>query len=259
VTGVLLRACHPLPATAVTLLSGALAYALGQPLSTSALAAATVGASQLSIGWANDAIDAPRDQAARRVDKPLVARPGLRRTVWIAAWIAAACTGLAAIGWGWPRGFLIFAALILAQLYNWPLKGTAFSVVPYVLCFGLLPAFLAPGVPIWVLVAAGLLGGAAHFVNVIPDLADDAATGVRGLPHRLGARPSLYLASFLLLATTVVLVAGATPPLWAAVVATVGAGALPLLSHFAGPRTAFRGVIAIAALDVLLLVTSGVH
>ena len=34
--------------------------------------------------------------------------------------------------------------------------------------------------------AAAALGSAAHFVNVLPDLADDAATGVHGLPHRLG-------------------------------------------------------------------------
>jgi len=38
------------------------------------------------------------------------------------------------------------------------------------------------------LVAAALLGFAAHFANVLPVLRADAATGVRGLPQRLGPR-----------------------------------------------------------------------
>ena len=33
-----------------------------------------------------------------------------------------------------------------------------------------------------------------HFSNVLPDLDDDAATGVRGLPHRIGARGSALVA-----------------------------------------------------------------
>ena len=37
-------------------------------------------------------------------------------------------------------------------------------------------------------VAGALLGVGAHLVNALPDLADDEATGVRGLPHRLGPR-----------------------------------------------------------------------
>src|SRR3712207_7375206 len=32
------------------------------------------------------------------------------------------------------------------------------------------------------------LGVGAHLLNVLPDLEDDAATGVRGLPHVLGPR-----------------------------------------------------------------------
>ena len=67
-------------------------------------------------------------------------------------------------------------------------------MVPYVVCFGLLPVFVVlgcpgtPAPPWWLPVAGGLLGAGAHFANVLPDLDDDAATGVRGLPHRLGAR-----------------------------------------------------------------------
>ena len=53
-------------------------------------------------------------------------------------------------------------------------------------------------------------GAGAHFANVLPDLDDDARTGVRGLPHRLGAARSAVAAAGLLLAATVTLVFG--PP-----------------------------------------------
>lgn len=253
----LLRACHPLPAAAVTVLSGALALGLGQRPSDAALAAATIGASQLSIGWANDAIDAGRDQAVGRADKPLVRRPDLVGTVKIAALIAAAVTIGAAFAWGWPRGALVVLGLAAAQLYNWPLKATPASIVPYLICFAALPAFLAPGAPLWLIAAAALLGGSAHLVNAIPDLADDARTGVRGLPQRLGAKASLMLASGLLIVATATLVVGARPPWWAASAALLSAASLPLIGRFAKARTAFRAVIAVAALDVVLLVVSG--
>jgi protoheme IX farnesyltransferase len=253
---VLWRACHPLPAAAVTLLSAVLSYALGQPAGLALLAGASIGLTQLSIGWANDAIDAKRDQAVGRSDKPLVARPGAVGTVKKAAWVAAGLTALVAIGWGWPRGFLLLLCLAAAQLYNWPLKNTVFSPVPYLVAFGALPAFLAPGSPLWVIAAAALLGGAAHFVNVIPDLEQDARTGIRGLPHRLGAKVSLYLSSALLLAATALLILGARPPLWASVVAGLGAVSLPIISGYAGTRTAFKAVLVVAAIDVALLVTS---
>ena len=51
----------------------------------------------------------------------------------------------------------------------------------------------APGTPTapwWLVAAGGALGAAAHLANVAPDIEDDLATGVRGLPHRLGPVPS---------------------------------------------------------------------
>ena len=37
---------------------------------------------------------------------------------------------------------------------------------------------------------ASALGVAAHFLNTLPDFDDDAATGIQGLPHRIGATAS---------------------------------------------------------------------
>src|SRR5205814_5160335 len=91
---------------------------------------------------------------------------------------------------------------------------------PYLVSFGVLPAFVVLGKPAtppwWMIVAAALLGGGAHFVNVLPDLVDDARTGVRGLPQRLGATGSWLVGGALLVAATAVLVFGPPgAPSWA--------------------------------------------
>ena len=41
--------------------------------------------------------------------------------------------------------------------------------------------------PAWMMATGAVLGVGAHLLNALPDLADDDATGVRGLPQRLGA------------------------------------------------------------------------
>lgn len=260
----LLRACHPLPAAGVTLVSGVLALGMGHRPGSAALVTATVAASQLAVGWTNDAIDAGRDGSVGRTDKPLAAAdPADRRTVAIAAVVATAVTIAAALAWGWPAAGWALLGLVAAQLYNWPLKSTPASIVPYLVSFATLPAFVsttlpgAPAAPGWLMLAAALLCGGAHLLNAIPDLAQDAATGVRGLPQRLGARGSLLLASVLLLAATVTLVVGARPPWWASTVALALAVALTPIGWYAAPRVAFRAVIAVAALDVLVLAVSG--
>ncbi|GHJ46424.1 membrane protein [Catellatospora sp. TT07R-123] len=260
----LLRACHPLPALAVTAVSGLLAAGLGHDARSALLVAGTVGLSQLAVGWTNDAVDAGRDLAVGRADKPLAAEPGGRRTVAAAAGLASAATVAAALAWGWPASGWFLLAFASAQLYNWPLKATPASIVPYLVSFAALIEFIGtarPGsapAPGWLVLAAALLTGAAHLLNAVPDLADDAATGVRGLPQRLGARRSLLLATALLIATMVVLIAGARPPLWAGLVVSVTAIAMVPIGRYATPRTAFRALLGLALVDVLVLVAAGV-
>ena len=96
---------------------------------------------------------------------------------------------------GWFAGSLHLIAVASAWSYNLWLKTTVLSVLPYVVSFGLLPAFVTaglPGHPVygWLVAAGALLGAGAHFANVLPDIDDDLSTGVRGLPHRLGATGS---------------------------------------------------------------------
>jgi 4-hydroxybenzoate polyprenyltransferase len=156
--------------------------------------------------------------------------------------------------------------LVSGLSYDWPLKFTVLSPVPYVVSFGVLPAFVVlgkPALPPWWMIAAGaLLGAGAHFVNVLPDLADDARTGVRGLPQRLGATGSWLAGGGLLLAATTVLVfAPPGAPSWAGL-AILAAAAVALssgwyLSRRPGSRAPFRAVLLVALADVVLLLISG--
>ncbi|MBX6724271.1 MAG: hypothetical protein IRY92_13725, partial [Dactylosporangium sp.] len=64
----LVRASHPEPAVAVTLVGAVLAVAVGHGMAGTAVVAATIAASQLAIGWHNDWLDAARDAAVGRRD-----------------------------------------------------------------------------------------------------------------------------------------------------------------------------------------------
>ncbi|GAB3796764.1 UbiA family prenyltransferase [Micromonospora zhanjiangensis] len=230
-------------------------------------------ASQLAIGWVNDRLDADRDTAVGRTDKPLVTGAVGRRTVGLAGVIAAAVTPLPALTLNPVAALAATVALLSALAYDWPLKSTPVSVLPYAVSFATLPAFVVlalPGVPTppaWLPLAGGLLGAGAHFANVLPDLDDDRRTGVRGLPHRLGAGRSRTAAGVLLLAATVVLVVGPPgPPSWAGLAAVVAAAVvLPVGwraarstgGRAARPVAAFRAVMLVAVIDVALLVASG--
>src|SRR5918997_7216231 len=109
-------------------------------------------------------------------------------------------------------GALLLVLVASGWAYNAGLKRTAASAVPYVTGFAALPAGVvaaAPGTPTapwWLVTAGGALGAAAHLANVAPDLEDDLATGVRGLPHRLGARLSAVIGAALLGGASLVLV-----------------------------------------------------
>jgi 4-hydroxybenzoate polyprenyltransferase len=158
-----------------------------------------------------------------------------------------------------PFGLLHLGAVASAWLYNRPLKSTALSPLPYLVSFGLLPAFVVRELgPWWLLAAGSLLGGGAHFANVLPDLDDDLATGVRGLPHRLGRTGSVAAAAVLLLAASGCLAVG-VPGLG---LAGVGIAVLALGSAIAwgrrrGSRAPFRAVLVVAVVDVALLLVSG--
>jgi len=257
----LLGACHPGPAFAVTLLAGLLAGAVGLGPARVALVVAAVLTGQLSIGWSNDLVDLARDRVVGRADKPLVTGRVSEQTVRVACGLAVVATIPLSLACGWLAGLVHLVCVAAGWVYNLGAKATPWSWLPYAVAFGGLPAFVsltdAPGEapPLWLPLAGALLGVGAHFVNVLPDLADDAATGVRGLPHRLGARGSQVAAAAVLVAAAVVIVVGAPidSRVGAAVALTL-TGALALVALLARGRTPFRAAIAMALVDVAMLV-----
>ena len=109
--------------------------------------------------------------------------------------------------------------------------------------------------PLWLPVAGALLGVGAHFVNVLPDLADDAATGIRGLPHRLGARRSQAVSAIVLVVAAVVIVVGApVDSRSVAALALLVTAGLAVVALVASGRAPFRAAIAMALVDVAMLV-----
>ncbi len=245
----------------------ALALTVGHTPAGAALVGAAVLTGQLTIGWLNDLVDAERDRAVGRTDKPLVSGAVSARTVVTALVVAAVVCVPLSLASGLVAGGLHLVAVAAGWAYDLGLKSSRFSVLPYLVCFGLLPVFAvvalpgAPAPPWWLGVAGALLGAGAHFANVLPDLDDDAATGVRGLPHRIGAGPSRVAAAGLLLAATAVLglaapvpaVVGIGVPVLALAVLGVGfrAGRTP------GSRAPFRAVLVVALIAVVLLVAVG--
>jgi 4-hydroxybenzoate polyprenyltransferase len=258
----LVRACHPEPTAAVTVLTATLVGASGgNPL----LAGAAVLSGQLSVGWSNDWVDAARDRAVGRTDKPVV--QGLPVTTLRTAALVAlvACVPLSLL-MGRYAGAAHLVAVASAWSYNAKLKSTLLSFLPYALSFGLLPSVVTltlpghPSAPWWATAAGVLLGIGAHGANVLPDLDDDVATGVRGLPQRLGRTATTVLSGLALLGATVLLATGPGPSVlgWTAVgVATaVFAGGL-VLGRRPGSRAPFLAVILVALVDVALLLLRG--
>lgn len=260
----LIRASHPEPAVAVTAVTALLAVGTGRTAWGVVLAAVAVLASQLSIGWVNDALDAPRDAAVGRTDKPVAAGKLDRRLVATLGILSGVLTIPLAFASGRTAGVVLTVALISALLYDWPLKATVVSVLPYAVSFGCLPAFVLLGAgktpPVWLILAGALLGAGAHFVNALPDLADDARTGVNGLPHLLGRRGSLLAAGLLLLGATASLAFGpAGAPSWSGWTALLLAAVAMIFSWYRAAadstsKLPFRAVMAVALLDVVLLV-----
>jgi 4-hydroxybenzoate polyprenyltransferase len=258
----LVRACHPEPTAAVTGLAAALAASVG---ANPWVVGAAFLSGQLSVGWSNDWVDAGRDLAVGRSDKPVV--QGLPvTTVRTAALLAlTACVPLSLLMGTWA-GAAHLVAVASAWLYNARLKATVASFAPYAVSFGLVPSVVTlglPGHPVapwWATGAGALLGVGAHGANVLPDLQDDEATGVRGLPHRLGRARTTVLAGLALVAATTLLSFGPGPsPAGVAAVVmcllilAVGLGR----SRKPGSRAAFLAVIVVAAVDVTLLLVRG--
>jgi 4-hydroxybenzoate polyprenyltransferase len=258
----LVIACHPLPCVAVTAFAAAWAVAVGLPAGRVGLVALAVLHGQLSIGWCNDAVDAPRDLAAGRRDKPIPAGLVTTRQLGIAAGAALLACVVASLILGIAPGVVHLVAVASGWAYDLVLKPTPASPLPYAVSFGLLPAVVTLAAtpshwpPAGVLVGAALLGTGAHFANTVGDAEHDAATGVRGLPQRIGPTASLRVSAVLVaLAAVALLTADTSSGGWT--LALLAAGAVLAVAGAAAAgrmvgrgRTAFRLTLTAVALVI---------
>lgn len=258
------QASHAAPTVVVTLVVVLLAAGLGWrgwPL-VGVLVAVAVG--QLSVGWSNDAFDAPLDERSQRLDKPTVGMGISSRELWIAAAIALVIS--CAVSWlvaGLIGGSWHVFALIMAWLYNTVLSRTWWSWLPYALAFGSIPAFLTYGLngqapPLWLTAVCAMVGVSAHVANALPDLEMDRQAEVHGFVTSLGRSRATWLCWVLLVVGCLIVAAESfTVSIWFSValgIALAGAALYARLSH---SRTAmFNAILALVVVQVLVLLAS---
>ena len=255
-------AAHGPPALAVTVLAGLLSVAAGHSTATTLTVVAAVLTGQLTIGWSNDLVDLGRDRAVGRTDKPLVT--GVLPVAWVrsACALAIVATVPLSLACGVGAGLVHLACVAAGWAYNLGLKRTWWSWLPYALAFGGLTVFVSlagpegQAPPWWWPVAGALLGVGAHLLNVLPDLADDAATDVHGFPHRLGRRRIPGVAAVVLLGASAAILLGAGVPVALGLVTALVLVALAGVVVTRTGKVPFAAAVAIALVDVVLLVAA---
>jgi 4-hydroxybenzoate polyprenyltransferase len=210
-----------------------------------------MGCAQAAIGILNDYCDRALD-AASKPRKPLVrgtVQPGE------ALALVVILTGLAILiaqSFGLAAALVLCAIMALGFAYDLRFKGTWVSAVLFALHFPLLPIFVwvalgawQPFLP-WILPLGAALGIAMNIANSLPDLEDDIASGVHGLPHVLGLRRDLALVWGIPVALSLLiwllnltrLVPGAPVWLFLATFVAIGTTALTILLYRRKPDAA---------------------
>jgi 4-hydroxybenzoate polyprenyltransferase len=199
----LAKASHFGPSLLVTSLSYFFAQLYWQPGSALIIALGFFSG-QLIVGWSNDLIDYADDLSHQRINKPLVA--GLISRTFLQSWLAVMIPVALAINLFGPLGFvgggLSIFAIVWALGYNFYFKFNIFSPLPYAVAFAILPSCMAYSQdktpPPWMWLGGALFGMAAHFLNVLKDMDQDHASGIKGLPQRCGKTGSIIAATILI-------------------------------------------------------------
>jgi 4-hydroxybenzoate polyprenyltransferase len=262
----LIKSTHPIPSFAVTIFTVLLAIGYGMPIEKLVPVGLGILFQQFSVGLSNDWLDYERDKTVGRNDKPTVRFEVSAKLVRNSSVISAVIALVVATSLGWVVLLTMVAMLVVGWSYNLGLKSNALSALPYAAGFGIVPVFVTlslstPQLPLWwVMLAAALLGVAAHFANALPDLLDDRETGVRALPHILGQRISALAISGAAALASLLVVTQSTS--LNPVLAWVGFGLTMALVITASvialrpkpPRVIFHLLIAAAFVNVVLLV-----
>jgi len=259
-----IKASHAAPTAAVTIVFTLFAWNLGwrgEPLLGVFVA---VIAGQLSVGWSNDAFDAPTDREAHRTNKPTLAYGIRPRSLWFAA--VTALTLSCVMSWtvaGLIGGTFHVFALTMAWLYNTVLSRTWWSWLPYALAFGAVPAFLTYGYngqppQIWVVAIFAIIGVSAHIANALPDIDSDKAAGMQGFVISLGPKQAMSLCWGLLVAGTLILAFVGSkssfmlPTILGATLVGAGLFSWKSKSH----KAMFSSILVVVVVEVIVLLFS---
>lgn len=257
-----IKASHPMPTIAVSLILSAFGWSLGWTGLPLLAVFLTILIGQLSVGWSNDAFDVSLDARIGRPTKPTVTQDVSVRALWIAAFTALIIA--IAASWavaGWLGGSFHVFAILMAWLYNIRLSRTVWSWLPYAFAFGAMPAFLSFGLndeppTIWSVAVFAIIGVSAHLANALPDAESDAAAGVGGVVVVLGNRRSIILCWLLLALGSGILVAVSFAiNTWLALFVFIAFVLAVIFGSRSRQRAAmFNALLAMVAVDVAALV-----
>jgi len=209
----LLKAAHFGPTLIVTAISFAFAtyYWWEGPAYVIAFGVFT---GQLVVGWSNDLYDFDDDLKHQRTKKPLVS--GLITKQYLQKWLrfmlpfSFVANLLGPLGI--KGGFVYMLGIACGVAYNFYFKFNLLSPLPYAIAFAALPSSVAISKdinpPLWMLLGGALFGMAAHFINVIKDMDQDQASGIKGLPQQIGKTKSIAAAAVLIALGFVALIVG---------------------------------------------------
>jgi len=199
----LLKAAHFGPTLIVTAISFAFAtyYWWEGPAYVIAFGVFT---GQLVVGWSNDLYDLDDDLKHQRTKKPLVS--GLITKQYLQKWLRFMLPFSFIANLFGPLGVkggsVYMLGIACGVAYNFYFKFNLFSPLPYAIAFAALPSSVAISKeinpPLWMLLGGALFGMAAHFINVIKDMDQDQASGIKGLPQQLGKTKSIAAAVVLI-------------------------------------------------------------
>jgi 4-hydroxybenzoate polyprenyltransferase len=159
---------------------------------------------QLVVGWSNDLYDYEDDLKHERKNKPMVSGAITRSylTKWLRFMVPFAFVANLLGPLGFKGGLVYMFGVSMGVAYNFYFKYNVFSWLPYALAFAALPSCVAISKdlnpPVWMWLGGAIMGSAAHFINVLKDIDQDRASGIGGLPQRIGKRSSIVVAAVLI-------------------------------------------------------------
>ncbi|HEU5330746.1 MAG TPA: UbiA family prenyltransferase [Thermomicrobiales bacterium] len=266
-----LRLLHPFPSLMnmmATLLFATLARSAPPGIRTTTLLAGAIFASQAAIGIANDWADRDLDRATKP-GKPLAA--GLMAP-WGALVMLGAALAIAmfcAVQFGLASLLLVAAGTGLGLAYDFWLKRTSYSWLPYLLAIPLEPIWVWTALGrftprlLWLYPLGATLLLALHLANALADFSGDTAAGAGGLVQRLGRRRATRLlwVAALLPALLASLLGLALPLRWSRWLPAVALSLLPLLAAVwlvrrrPGQNAVYRTVFGLLIISTIVLAT----